>query len=144
GQPGASPGQGNRFASFPDMPTGVAATADQLALYQTQHGINTVSGAVDRWVSDPKADLTSYKADIAKALGVGINDPIDLTNPDVQAKFILAQFPHESAGGGYVLNPADVQKGVQMAAANRGRITQAPGTAVATAVAPPAATGGGV
>ena len=133
GQPGAQPGQGNRFASFPDMPTGVAATADQLALYQTQHGINTVRGAVTRWVSDPKADLTSYIGDISKALGVGPDDKIDLTNPDVQAKFIQAQFPHESAGGGYVLNPADVAKGVQMAAANRGRAVQAPGTAIATA-----------
>ena len=133
GQPGAQPGQGNRFASFPDMPTGVAATADQLALYQQQHGINTVRGAVTRWVSDPKADLTSYIGDISKALGVGPDDKIDLTNPDVQAKFIQAQFPHESAGGGYVLNPADVAKGVQMSAANRGRTVQAPGTAIATA-----------
>jgi hypothetical protein len=132
GQPGAQPGQGNRFASFPDMPSGVAATADQLALYQTQHNINTVRGAVTRWVSDPKADLTSYIGDISKALGVGPDDPIDLTDPAVQAKFIQAQFPHESAGGGYVLNPADVAKGVQMAAANRGRAVQAPGTAIAS------------
>ena len=143
GQPGASPGQGNRFAAFPDMPTGVAATANQLALYQEQHGINTVRGAVTRWVSDPKADLTSYTADVAKALGVGPDDPIDLTNPDVQAKFIQAQFPHESAGGGYVLNPADVAKGVQMAAANRGRTVQAPGTAIATAQPATAPAGGG-
>ena len=132
GQPGASPGQGNRFASFPDMPSGVAANANQLALYQTQHGINTVRGAVTRWVSDPKANLTSYTDDIAKALGVGADDPIDLTDPTVQAKFIQAQFPHESAGGGYVLNPADVQKGVQMAAAQRGqRVQVASGTAPA-------------
>jgi len=138
GQPGASPGQGNRFAAFPDMPSGVAANANQLALYQTQHGINTVRGAVTRWVSDPKANLTSYTDDIAKALGVGADDPIDLTDPTVQAKFIQAQFPHESAGGGYVLNPADVQKGVQMAAAQRGqRVQVASGVAPAPAGAPP-------
>lgn len=144
GQPGAQPGQGNRFAAFPDMPTGVAANAAQLALYQTQHGINTVRGAVTRWVGDPKADLTSYVGDIAKALGVGPDDPIDLTNPDVQAKFIQAQFPHESAGGGYVLNPADVQRGVQMAAQQRGQpVQQRPAqTAAATppgTTTPPAA-----
>jgi hypothetical protein len=132
GQPYASPGQGNRFASFPDMATGVAANADQLSLYQTQHGINTVRGAVTRWVGDPKADLTSYIGDIAKSLGVGPDDKIDLTDPAVQAKFIQAQFPHESAGGGYVLNPADVAKGVQMAAARRGQQVQ------------PAPPGGGV
>jgi hypothetical protein len=126
GQPGAQPGQGNRFATFSDLPSGVAATADQLALYQTQHGINTVQDAVKRWVSDPKADLTSYTADVANALGVKPTDKIDLTDPTVQQKFILAAQPHESGGGGAVLNPADVAKGVQLAAANRGQTAQAP------------------
>jgi hypothetical protein len=142
GQPYAQPGQGNRFAAFPDMPTGVAANADQLSLYQTQHGINTVRGAVTRWVGDPKADLTSYIGDISKALGVGPDDKIDLTDPAVQAKFIQAQFPHESAGGGYVLNPADVAKGVQMAAARRGQTVQpTPPAAVAAVPGAPAAPG---
>lgn len=121
GQPGAAPGQGNRFASFPDMPTGVAATANQLALYQTQHGINTVRDAVTRWVSDPKADLTSYIDHVSAAIGVAPDAKIDLTDPKVQAAFILAQQPHESGGGGAVLDPADVLKGVQMAAAARGQ-----------------------
>lgn len=124
GQPGASRGNGNRFASFPDMPTGVAATANQLALYQEQHGINTVRDAVTRWVSDPKADLNSYIAHVSAAIGVAPDAKIDLTNPAVQAKFILAQQPHESGGGGAVLNPADVLKGVQMAAAARNQVAQ--------------------
>jgi hypothetical protein len=146
GQPYASPGQGNRFAAFPDMPTGVAANADQLALYQTQHGINTVRGAVGRWVegpnpdpSKPRPDLTSYIGDISKALGVGPDQPVDFTDPKVQAAFIQAQFPHESAGGGYQLNPADVQKGVQMAAARRGQQVQpGPQPSAAAAGATPA------
>jgi hypothetical protein len=120
GQPGATQGTGNRFASFPDMPTGVAATANQLALYQTEHGIDTVRDAVTRWVSDPKADLKSYIAHVAAAIGVAPDAKVDLTDPKVQAAFILAQQPHESGGGGAVLNPADVLKGVQMAAAARG------------------------
>ena len=97
-------------------------------------------GAVSRWVSDPNANLTSYTDNVAKALGVGPDDPINLTDPNVQAKFIMAQQPHESGGGGAVLNPADVAKGVAMAAANRGRTVQAPGTAVATAAPAPAPT----
>jgi hypothetical protein len=143
GQPGAQPGQGNRFATFSDLPSGVAATADQLALYQTQHGINTVQDAVKRWVSDPKADLTSYTADVANALGVKPTDKIDLTDPAVQQKFILAAQPHESGGGGATLNPADVAKGVQLAAANRGQTVQGPqapykvATAGATVPGPP-------
>ncbi len=143
GQPGAQPGQGNRFASFSDIPTGIAATADQLGLYQTQHGINTVQDAVKRWVSDPKADLGSYTADVAKALGVAPTDKIDLTDPAVQQKFILAAQPHESGGGGAVLNPADVAKGVQLAAANRGQTVQAQAPPAPTQFAGPGAPTGG-
>src|SRR5262249_10508477 len=85
-QPGASPTQGNRFGTYPDMPTGIAATADQIVRNQQLHGANTVNDMVDRWVSDPKADLRTYKQDIANALGVGINDRVDFSDPNVQTK----------------------------------------------------------
>ncbi len=124
GQPGASATEGNQFATFPNMPTGVAAHAAQLVINQQQHGVDTVRGQVTRWVSDPKADLTSYIANTAKAIGVGPDDKVDWTNPQVQTAFILAQQPHESGGGGAKLDPADVQKGVQLYASQRGQNTQ--------------------
>lgn len=144
GQAGALPKQG-RFAAFPNMATGVAATADQLVINQQQHGMNTVRQMATRWVSDPGADLVgvdpatgkrytnaagqpvapgSYVADTAKALGVGPDDPINWSDPRVQQAYIMAAQPHESAGGGAVLDAADVQRGVQLAATRRGGAAQ--------------------
>jgi hypothetical protein len=120
GAVGRIPVAGGRYvAAFPDLATGIAANADNLAGYQTQHGINTVAGAVKQWVNQPGADLTSYTADVAKALGVGPEDKIDLTDPTVQQKFILAQQPHETGGKAQWLTPDAVAQGVALAQQRR-------------------------
>lgn len=118
GATGVIPVSGGRYvASFPDAATGIAAQSDNLAAYQSQHGINTIRGAVARWVSDPKADITSYVNDIAKAAKVDPDAPVDLTDPNIQRAFFLAQQPHES--GSAWLKPADVDAGIAMAQARR-------------------------
>jgi hypothetical protein len=119
GQPGESgvvelPG-GRKLAAFPDMATGVAANARQLAMNADNHGVQTVRQMVNRWVGDPKADLTSYIADAAKAVGADPDAPVNWHDPKVQAAFLQAQYPHESAGGSTSLQPADVQAGVALA-----------------------------
>ena len=126
GASGAIPVSGGRYvAAFPDVPTGVAAHSDLLTNY-AHAGVGTIRDAVTRWVGDPKADLTSYVADVAKAAGVGPDDKVDLSDPKIQRAILLAQQPHES--GKPWLSPADVDKGLALAAARR--------------AAPPAATGG--
>lgn len=119
GQPGVTgviPAAGGvQIAAFPDMPSGIAATARQLMINQDQHGANTVRQMVTQWVHDPKANIDSYVADTAAALGVSPDASVNWHDPNVQAKFIYAQHPHESAGGSTTLNPADVLRGVQMA-----------------------------
>jgi hypothetical protein len=132
---------GRPLAVFPDVQTGIAANAANLAAYATDHGITTVADAVKRWVGDPKADLTSYTNDVANALGVKPTDKIDLTDPAVQAKFIMAQQPHES--GRPWLNPDDVQQGVALAQQWRKGgppVASAPAATAATTGTPPAPT----
>ncbi len=138
---GVVPLPGDRqVAAFPDAATGIAAQSDNLAAYQAQHGINTIRGAVTRWVGDPKADLGSYVADIAKAAGVDPDAPVDLTDPKIQRAFFLAQQPHES--GKPWLNPTDVDKGIALAQARRqgAKPPGAPVVAGAPQAPPPAST----
>jgi hypothetical protein len=128
---GAVPVSGGRYvAAFPDAATGIAAQSDNLTAYQTQHGENTIRGAVRRWVSDPsipqgdpKGVLTSYTNDIAKLAGVDPDAKVDLSDPKIQRAFFIAQQPHES--GKAWLKPEDVDKGLAIAAARRGGGTQA-------------------
>jgi hypothetical protein len=109
-QPGVQPTAGNRFGTYPDMATGIAANVRQLVINQDQHGIDTVRGQVTQWVNDPKADLTSYIADVSKAIGVGPDDQIDVHNPVVAAAFMRSAQPHESGPG--ALSGEDISKGV--------------------------------
>ena len=145
GATGAVPVTGGRYAAaFPDVPTGVAAHSDTLNGYKAA-GVNTIEDAVKRWVGDPKADLTSYTADVAKAAGVDPKAPVDLSDPKIQRAFILAQQPHES--GKSWLSPADVDKGLALAAARRqpakpGAPGQLPPTIVASSSTAPAPAGG--
>jgi hypothetical protein len=103
---------GQKVGVFPDVPTGVAAHAYQLARYGAQ-GINTVQDAVNRWVSNPSANTAPYVAAVSKALGVGPGDKINLADPAVQRAFILAQQPYES--GRPWLKPEDVDAGIALA-----------------------------
>jgi hypothetical protein len=123
GASGVVPVSGGRYVTaFPDVPTGIAAQSDNLAAYQKLHGIDTIAGAVKRWVNDPKADLGTYTADVAKAAGVAPDAKVDLTDPNIQRAFFIAQQPHES--GKTWLNPADVDKGIALAAARRAQQAQ--------------------
>jgi hypothetical protein len=129
---------GRQVASFPDVRTGVAAMSDNLAAYQSKDGINTIRGAVNRWVGDPNANTDSYVADIAKAAGVDPDKPIDLTDPKIQHAFFMAQQPHES--GKPWLDPGDVDKGIAIATARR--TGQPQGASTTVAAAQPNAAGG--
>ena len=104
-----------RLAAFPDMQTGVAANARQLMINADQHGVQSVRQMVQRWVNDPKANLDSYVTDTANAIGVNPDAPVNWHDPNVQAAFIQAQYPHESAGGSTSLQQSDVLEGVRRA-----------------------------
>jgi hypothetical protein len=140
-QPGATRTPGSQFATFPDAATGVAATADQLVINQDQHGMQSVTDQVHRWVGpkdvrDKPKEVARYVADTAAALGVDPNARVDWHDPAVQAKFIQAQRAHETTG---TLAQADVDKGVQMAAARRSTATQYAGPGVPPEGSPAAA-----
>ena len=68
-----------------------------LGVYQKKHGLNTISGVVDRWApeSDNNTHNDNYKQYIANSLGIGINDKIDLTDPEVAGQFAHAQAEFE-------------------------------------------------
>jgi len=114
---------GQKVGVFPDVATGVAAHADQLARYAEQ-GVRTPQDAVNLWVhgtltpdKGQAARTAPYAAAVAAKLGVKPGDPINLADPAVQRAFILAQQPHES--GKAWLSAGDVDKGIAVAAARR-------------------------
>lgn len=80
-------GSDGRFAKFENMDQGFAAAENLLGTYHSKHGINTISGVINRWA--PAGDgnpVSAYAGKVAQELGVDPNQPIDLANPVVRAR----------------------------------------------------------
>lgn len=77
-------GSDGRFAIFPTLEAGYAAQQKLLAGYGKK-GINTIAGVVNRWAPSHENDSGAYAAYVAKQMGIGVNDKIDLQDPAIQA-----------------------------------------------------------
>ncbi|HDH1049738.1 TPA: hypothetical protein PIL23_002670 [Staphylococcus aureus] len=80
-------GSDGRFAKFENMDQGFAAAENLLGTYHSKHGINTISGVINRWA--PASDgnpVSAYASKVAKEIGVDPDQPIDLANPVVRAR----------------------------------------------------------
>lgn len=91
GQTGAD---GN-YAKFATPQDGWTAADKNLSAYGTKHGIDTARGIADRWAPDAPP---TYRAILAKALGAGPDDHVDLTNPDVRHAAETAMAGLENGG----------------------------------------------
>lgn len=79
-------GSDGRFAKFASAENGQTAIDSLLASYGGR-GINTVGGVINRWA--PPSDnnpTSSYAATVAKGMGIGPNDQIDLGDPAIRQK----------------------------------------------------------
>jgi hypothetical protein len=89
-------GSDGRFARFDTMEHGVGAQGNLLANYG-QKGVNTVSGIVGRWAPAENGAATgNYTNFVAKKLGIGPNDPLDLSNPAVRQRVASAMGEFEN------------------------------------------------
>ncbi len=99
-------GSDGRFAIFDTPEHGMAALDQNLASYG-QKGVNTPFAIASRWApASDNNDPNSYGAQIAKGLGVGLNDAIDLNDPDVRAKIARSIATVENGAGGAAVAPA--------------------------------------
>jgi hypothetical protein len=71
-------GSDGRFAVFPDMPTGIAALAKQLMIYQDQHGLDTISGIVNRWAPSSENNTAAYISFVCSVTGLQPDDHLNM------------------------------------------------------------------
>ena len=127
-QPGYQ-GSDGRFAIFDKPENGVAAMSNLLGSYGAR-GFDTPQSIIDRWApgSDP-----AYAKSVAGALGVGLNDKVDMSDPAVRAKAMTAMTKIEA---GKYQPGAFGKSGGSGLAANSNTPTPAP-TGLASASAAP-------
>lgn len=112
--PSAARDQGDPQAQFANPLAGMVAAA-RLARLKYDQGMNTV-GAL---IAGPRGWTPGYTGaaqHIASLMGVGVNDPVDLTNPAVKQKFLRALITQEH-GPQYsgLYDDALISRGVEIA-----------------------------
>lgn len=97
-----------RFEVFASHIWGIRAIARTLVTYQDRHGCRTVRDHISRWAPaqgrDPQGrtytqDSASYAAIVARAVGVAVDAPIDVTDYDTALRMIRAIVRHENGSG---------------------------------------------
>jgi hypothetical protein len=118
GQPGAigsvAAADKQQVAVFPDMPTGIAASINQMRRYE-QSGLMSVRDIARKW-SGSNASEAYIKA-VADSIGVSPDTKVDLNNPDVARAYVQGAQPFET--GPNRLSQADLNTGVDIAFGRR-------------------------
>ena len=125
------------FFTFKGPEWGIRALARVLIKYQDDYGLNTVRGLIDRWAPPVENDTGAYVRAVAKAMGVGADDALNVQDYDTLKPLTVAIIAHECAG--YRYPDAVVDKGLALAG-----VTPAGKTVVVKAPQPPAVKDGGV
>lgn len=75
---GATLGPGGRYASFPTPDAGYGVMSHILDTYRDKHGLNTVSGIINRWApsSVDNNSTGTYIANVSRTLGIDPNAPL--------------------------------------------------------------------
>ena len=81
------------FAIFDTPEHGIGAIGQNLIGYQDRHGCRTVNQFIRRWSA---TDQDAYIANVAKSLGVGPNDPIDIHDEATRRAMVVAIITQEN------------------------------------------------
>ncbi|HDY4931527.1 TPA: hypothetical protein RPG34_003359 [Yersinia enterocolitica] len=89
------------FAKYTDEDSGWKAAREQLSRYYTRDKLDTISGIITKWAPPPKKpgdhknNTAAYIAQVSKAMEVGANDKLDLSDPSVMASLSAYMAKHE-------------------------------------------------
>ncbi len=85
-----------RFVVFSEPKWGLRALAKVLLSYQRKHGLRTPAAIIGRWAPPSENNTGAYARQVAAALGVGVDDQIDLQDPGTLARIVPAIVAHEN------------------------------------------------
>jgi hypothetical protein len=95
---GMAPDQSSdkRFVVFTAPVWGLRALAKVLLSYQRKYGLRTPAAIIGRWAPPVENDTGAYARQVAKALGVGVDDSVDLTKAATLERILPAIVQHEN------------------------------------------------
>ena len=124
GQLGIEAGVGKpRFARFDQDENGIRALGKLLINYRGKDGmpgvgrpgIDTPLEFISRWAPSNENNTLAYAQAIAKRLGVGVRDSIDISRLQVLREAVVGIIVHENGGNPY--KPEVIDEGIRRALA---------------------------
>ncbi|MCC4600297.1 structural protein P5 [Xanthomonas melonis] len=103
----------SRFAVFDTPEYGFRALVKTLLTYQRKHGLRTVRGIINRWAPPVENDTGAYARQVATALGVDVDQRINVEAPATAFQLAKAIAKHEN--GGNFWGDAVIWDGVELA-----------------------------
>jgi hypothetical protein len=103
----ADPPSDGRFCRFTSHELGIRALAALLVTYQDRHKLRTPRAIIERWAPKVENDTAAYVAVVARRIGVGPDDAIDLHRHDHLRPLVEAIIHHECAGLAYTAGVID-------------------------------------
>lgn len=88
----------SRFCRFDTPENGIRALAKVLLTYFKKYNLKTPRAIVNRWAPPKENNTDAYVNQVAKFLGVGADDQIDLTRKALLTLLVVAIIKHENAG----------------------------------------------
>lgn len=104
-------GADSAFETFSHPVYGIRALARILKNYQSKYSLNTVSQLLNRWAPPVENDTRSYAAAVAKKLGVGVDQVIQVDA--YLPQLVDAIIHHENGIQPYT--PALIEQGIKLA-----------------------------
>jgi hypothetical protein len=110
-----------RFARFIEAKFGIRALAKLLLNYRNKEGmpgvgkpkIDTPLEFINRWAPSVENNTNAYASAVAKRLGVGVHDVIDITDPKTLKEVVIGIILHENGQNPY--DDATVSEGIRLA-----------------------------
>lgn len=107
------PGQGaigtdGRFGVYKTMEEGIAAEQRQFLTYQDKYHLDTLGKVLNRW-APPSDNPAGYPGQISGMTGIGLNDPLNMRDPETARKLFAAMARVEN---GRPIDPESIRRGV--------------------------------
>lgn len=107
GQVGKEAGANGRFAVFTSHEYGIRALASLLSTYQDRHGLRTVRGIINRWAPPAENVTSAYVSAVARGMGVGPDDRLDVHEFASLRGLVVGIITHELGGQPYAASVID-------------------------------------
>lgn len=104
-----------RFCVFETPQAGFRALAKTLLTYQNKHGLRTVREMINRWAPPVENPTEAYITQVAREVGVGSREVVNLNKQVPLQRMVTAIARHEN--GGLFWDEAVIEAGVRQALA---------------------------